>query len=58
MTLGLCFWIIMLVLIVFTGVGLIGPVGYSHYALYGSGFVSLVLFFLLGWKVFGPPLHA
>jgi hypothetical protein len=53
MSLGLMFWIIFLILIVF-GVGL-----YAGYASVGhySNWVELVLFGLLGWQVFGPPLH-
>jgi hypothetical protein len=55
MTLGLAFWILMLIWLVFGFawhwgmVGIYGPVG---------GTVLLfVLLFLLGWKVFGPPVH-
>ncbi len=57
MSLRLMFWIIMLVLIVFSGLGLYGTLAYSHYAGLGSSLVVLVLFFILGWKVFGPPVQ-
>lgn len=56
MTLGLCFWIIMLVWLVF---GLL-----THFAvvpgMWGATanvVLLFVLFLLLGWQVFGPPLH-
>jgi hypothetical protein len=55
MTRGLVFWIIMLVWLVF-GVA-------WHFSLVGTygpiGFVLLffILFALLGWQVFGPPIH-
>ena len=55
MTLGLCFWIIMLVLILFFG-ALYGGVLHTSYVGIG-GLVELVLFGLLGWAVFGPPLR-
>jgi hypothetical protein len=48
----------MLILIVFTGFGLFGgPLLYTHYAGIGSGFVVLVLFFILGWQVFGAAIR-
>ncbi len=56
MTLGLCFWVIMLVWLVF---GLLvhfafvtGAIGFAANAV-----LLFVLFMLLGWQVFGPPLH-
>lgn len=55
MTLGLCFWIIMLVLVVFTGLIHFGVVGGLWAG--GSSIVQFVLFVLLGWQVFGPPLR-
>lgn len=58
MSIGLVFWIIMLILILFTAAvfgGLMHP-------LYGGGNISsvveIVLFVLLGWKVFGPMVHS
>jgi hypothetical protein len=55
MTLGLCFWIIMLVWLVFGALLHFGLVG-SVYA--GANVLLLfVLFGLLGWQTFGPPLH-
>jgi hypothetical protein len=52
MTLGLAYWIIMLVWLVF-GV-------WSHWPDLKAGGGNLILFILLlilGWKVFGAPLH-
>jgi hypothetical protein len=57
MTIGLAFWIIMLVWLVF---GLL-----THFAVVATGawgatanvVLLFVLFGLLGWGVFGPPLH-
>ena len=55
MSLGLCFWIIIIVLVLFFGAfwgGLLHPayVGINN-------LVELVLFVLLGWQVFGPPIR-
>lgn len=57
MTLGLIFWIIMLLWLLFAlawnfnwgGVGPHGPLGNS--------LLLFVLFLLLGWRVFGAPIH-
>jgi hypothetical protein len=57
MSLGLCFWIIFLVLILFCGVLAFGGPYYGHYGVSGGSLVVLALLALLGWRVFGPPLH-
>ncbi len=52
MSMSLCYWIVCLVWLVF-GV-------WSNWPNVKAGGGSLVLFILLlllGWKVFGPPLH-
>jgi hypothetical protein len=56
MTLGLAFWILMLIWAVF---GLLTHFGYvgGVYAVGTSTVLLFVLFGLLGWSVFGPPLH-
>ena len=55
MSLGLCFWIIILILILFSA-ALWG--GLVHPAYFGiNNLVELALFILLGWATFGPPLH-
>jgi Zn-dependent protease with chaperone function len=55
MTLGLCFWILMLIWLVFSVAVHFGVVG----GLWAGGDILLLflLFLLLGWQVFGPPLH-
>lgn len=55
MTLGLAFWVLMLVWLVF---GLLLHFGMVGGAWAGANVVLLfVLFGLLGWATFGPPLH-
>lgn len=57
MALGLAFYVIMLVWLIFAlawnwpgnAVGPYGPIG--------NALLIFVLFLLLGWKVFGAPLH-
>jgi hypothetical protein len=55
MTLGLCYWILMLIWFVFGALLHFGIVG----GLWAGGNILLlfVLFVLLGWQVFGAPLH-
>lgn len=56
MTLGLCYWILMLIWFVFglaLHFGYVGP----PYGAFGNSLLLFVLFGLLGWQVFGPPLH-
>ena len=59
MTLGLCFWILMLIALVFgfawhSGY-MAGPMG--SYGPYGFSLLTPFLFGLLGWRTFGPPLR-
>lgn len=55
MTLGLCYWILMLIWFVF---GLLVHFGMAGgYGVVGSTLLLFVLFVLLGWQVFGAPLH-
>jgi len=55
MTRGLIFWVLMLIwavfgLLVFGGfVGVYGPIG--------ARLLDFVLFLLLGWQVYGPPVR-
>jgi hypothetical protein len=55
MNIGLAFWIIMLVWFVFFLAWHFGALG--TYGPLGSTILLFILFLLLGWKVFGPPLH-
>lgn len=54
MTLGLAYWIIMLLWFV---LGLYITWGLGNHFLVGGNVLLFILFALLGWKVFGPPLH-
>jgi hypothetical protein len=58
MTLGLAFWVLMLLWLVFgfawnwpgnTAVGQYGPIG--------NTVLLFMLLLILGWHAFGPPLH-
>ena len=52
MSFGLVFWILMLLWLVF-GAWRDWP---NHVAM-GGTLLAFVLFLLLGWRVFGPPIH-
>jgi hypothetical protein len=54
MSRGLLFWILM---ILWALSALFGARLYPDYAIYASTALLLVLFTLLGWQVFGPPIH-
>jgi hypothetical protein len=56
MTLGLCYWILMLIWLVF---GLLAHFGVvtGAYTVGVNALLLFILFLLLGWQVFGPPLH-
>jgi hypothetical protein len=56
MSLGLCYWILMLIWLVF-GVLQYSGIVYGHWGIAGNAVLLFILFLLLGWKVFGPPLH-
>ena len=56
MSIGLAFWILMLIWFVF-GLLVHFSVIAGTYGVVGSSLLLFVLFLLLGWKVFGPPLH-
>jgi len=55
MTLGLAFWILMLIWFVF---GVLIHFGFAgSYGVIGNTVLIFVLFLLLGWQVFGAPLR-
>lgn len=55
MTLGLAFWTLVLVAVVF---GIASHFGYVSGWGWGVGsLLYFVLLVLLGWQIFGPPLH-
>lgn len=55
MTLGLCFWILMMIWLVFGLAVWNGAV--AAYGAIGNTLLLFILLLLLGWKVFGAPLH-
>ena len=55
MQIGLAFWIIMLLWLVFWGWGNWG--GATGYWMHAHGVLLFILLFLLGYHVFGAPLH-
>lgn len=55
MTLGLAYWILMLLWLVF-GLALRGGYLGAH-VVWGGDLLLFILLLLLGWKVFGAPLH-
>lgn len=52
MSLGLAFYIILLIWVVFGAWR-----NWPNQILVGGDLITFCLFLLLGWKVFGPPLH-
>lgn len=55
MTLGLCYWILMLIWLVF---GLLVHYGTATaYGVIGNVLLLFFLFLILGWQVFGAPLR-
>jgi len=52
MSMGLVYWILMLLWLVF-GLWWHWP----NYGPMGSSLILFILLLLLGWKVFGPPIH-
>lgn len=56
MPLGICFWVLMIIWAVFGLLSHFGVVGGSL-AIGGNAVLLFVLFGLLGWQTFGPPLH-
>ena len=52
MSFGLVYWILMLLWLVF---GL--WISWPDHKLVGGNLLLFILLVLLGWKVFGPPIH-
>lgn len=58
MTFGLIYWILMLIWFVFGLVLNFSPSGgFSHWGGIANTLLFFILFLLLGWKVFGAPVH-
>jgi hypothetical protein len=62
MTLGLIFWILMLLWLVFglwsNWPGVAPGQPYTGWFPIGSTLLLFILFLLLGWHAFGPPIHS
>jgi len=58
MTLGLVFWILMLLWLVFGAWQNWGGIVGGQYGPLGSSLLLFVLLLILGWHAFGPPIHA
>jgi hypothetical protein len=56
MTMGLMYWILMLLWFVFSLVWTFGGGAIGHYGPAVNSVLLFILFLLLGWKVFGPPI--
>ena len=56
MTRGLIFWVLMLIWFVFSLAVFGGFIG-GTYALGGNALLHFILFLLLGWQVYGPPVR-
>lgn len=52
MTVGLLFWILMLIWLVFGAWR-----NWPNHALLGYDLLTFILFLLLGWHAFGPPVR-
>lgn len=54
MSMAICFWILMLISIVFG----FWSNGVANYKQFGPSLLVFLLLALLGWHVFGAPLHS
>ena len=57
MTLGLVFWILMLLWLLFGAWGTLGRPGWPYFW-QGHGLLLFILLLLLGWASFGAPIRA
>jgi len=56
MTIGLLFWILMILWLVLGAVPYFGP-GPKNWPTIGGSFLGWCCLALVGWKVFGPAIH-
>lgn len=59
MSFGLLFWILMFLILIFSwsySNNLFGP-NIQRFGWWGNNFLLFILLGLLGWAVFGPPIH-
>jgi hypothetical protein len=57
MSRGLIFWVLMLIWFVFS-LAVFGGFIVGTYALGGGALLHFILFLLLGWAVYGPPIQS
>ncbi len=57
MTLNIWYWLILVLSIVFGGLGWYGPEPYRRNVVGGFGLILLILLVLLGLRVFGSPVQ-
>lgn len=57
MGIGLLFWILAILTVIFGLGGLWGPEPYRRNAWGGFGLILFILVILIGWHDFGPPLR-
>lgn len=53
MSFALCFWILMMLWLVFG----LWSTGLANYKLFGGNLLLFVLLVLVGWRLFGAPIH-
>jgi len=56
MSIGFVFWLLMLLWIIFWGVRTVHPTVLGGWT-WGGDLLIFILFFLVGWHVFGWPIH-
>jgi len=56
MTIGLVFWILMLLWLIL-GIYWNWPAGQPNYPVWGGNLLLFILLLLLGWAEFGPPIR-
>lgn len=57
MELHLIYWILMLIWAIFAIAWNLGGSFVGNYGPLGNSVLLFALFLILGWKVFGPPIH-
>lgn len=57
MSIGLLFWVLVILWAVFGFFYNSNPTVFGSYGYVGNSLLQIVLFGLLGWAVFGPALH-
>lgn len=58
MYIGEIFWLLMIIWVVFGLAWNTNPTTFGTWGLWGNWLLLFVLFFLIGWKIFGFMVHA